>query len=126
MIARVVVGVLVAAMLKWLPLHRRYWSRWPDRQARLDAVAAEKRRDWALTQQVEGIVADAEAAYRKYSDSRFKAALADDYAVLHPMPQRPAPPAAPGEPWQLARKNDTLGRLVEPAEPEINLGGEPS
>jgi hypothetical protein len=126
MIAYVVVGVLVVAMLTWLPLHRRYWSRWLDRQARLDAVAAEKRRDWALAKQVEGIVADAEAAYRKYSDVRLKAALADDYASLLPMPQRPAPPAAaPGEPWQLARKNNTLGGLVERADSDTNPG-EPS
>jgi hypothetical protein len=43
--------------------------------------------------------------------AEFDAALdhLDALAGLHPMPKRPAPqPLAPGDPWQLKRKNDTL------------------
>lgn len=44
-------------------------------------------------------------------------ALLDDLAVLHPMPQRPAPPAAaPGEPWQLPASVTDPARLVERSE----------
>lgn len=45
------------------------------------------------------------------------AALLDDLAVLHPMPQRPAPPAAaPGEPWRLPASVTDPARLVERSE----------
>jgi hypothetical protein len=45
------------------------------------------------------------------------AVLLDDLAVLHPMPQRPAPPAAaPGEPWQLPASVTDPARLVERSE----------
>jgi hypothetical protein len=45
------------------------------------------------------------------------AALLDDLALLHPMPQRPAPPPAdPGEPWQLPASVTDPARLVEQAE----------
>jgi hypothetical protein len=45
------------------------------------------------------------------------AALLDDLAALHPMPQRPAPPAAaPGEPWQLPAPVTDPARLVERSE----------
>lgn len=51
---------------------------------------------------VDGIVADAQAAYASHVQRRADAALLAEYAAGHPMPQRPAPPSAePGEPWQL-------------------------
>lgn len=93
---------------------------------------------------VDGIVADAQAAYRVYVQQRAGASLLDEYAAGHPMPKRPAPPAPPlGEPWQLpgsdrvARGLDDLflrlgpppaqipsPGLVEPGVPNEFLNGE--
>jgi len=105
-----VVAVVVAAVRL-----AEYADRLADRrQAALDAAV------------VDGIVADAEAAYAGYVQSRANAALADEYADRFPMPKRPAAPAAePGESWQLPHKNDTLGpRLVERADLTETLDGE--
>lgn len=44
-------------------------------------------------------------------------AFLDDLAILHPMPQRPAPPAAAlDEPWQLPAPVTDPARLVERSE----------
>lgn len=76
---------------------------------------------------VDELEAYSNEGYAAATPYRLRASVLDDVAARNPMPKRPGPPpVAPGEPWQLQVKNDTLGpRLVEqPAEPEINSGGE--
>lgn len=107
----VVAGIVVALRVA------EYLDRVGDRRAAARSAAV-----------VDGIVADAQAAYAAYVQSRAGAALLDDLAVLHPMPQRPAPPpAGPGEPWRLrpaVGADDLSSGLVDPGAPNQTLNGE--
>jgi hypothetical protein len=70
----------------------------------------ERRRD-------EREVAEAAGCFCMQSVRERDAELVAELAALHPMPRRPAPPAADlGEPWRLPASVTDPARLVEQAE----------
>lgn len=80
---------------------------------------------YADTRQAKRVV-DAAECFCLQAVREENAALLDDLAALHPMPQRPpAAPAEPGEPWRLRHAADDVApRLVDQGVPNETPVGE--
>lgn len=114
MIALLVFGAGFLAALACMQVEKRRDGRVIDECVREDDARREERE---FQRQADVVLAIAESILRQAEFERSLRHLGD-LAEKHPMPKRPASPApAPGEPWQLRHKNDTLDpRLVEQGE----------